>query len=164
MAHSTQTAFREGQRFLTWLFEGVAPLAAAHTNSHAGSVRLRPEGAMPGRSAFLMTVTTERNGAQSYTINSNGIAQWKMQGIVDAVSDALGTTPVRNEAINEMGQSLDMADTRTAKDMGRWQVEYPDGTSLSWTAVSGITLHCPSAAAFTTLAQAFSGTEKGQTP
>lgn len=161
MAHSTDTAYREGQRFLSWLLTEAQPVAAAHATTRGGTATLRPEGAPRGRSPWVMTVTTERNGAQQFTINSNGIAQWKMQGMVDALSDALGSTPVRSDAINEMGQPLDTADPKTSRDMARWQVQYPGGTSLSWTAVSGITLHCPSRSEFDKLAQFFGSPEKG---
>lgn len=162
MNHGTDTAYREGARFLTWLFAQATPLVAAHPNTQTGTATLRPEGAPRGRSPFVITAITERNGSQHYTINSNGIAQWKMAGIVAALGEALHSVPVRNEAINEMQQPLDTSDPKSARDMARWQVEYPGGTSLSWTAVSGITLHCASRSEFDKLAQVFSSPEKGQ--
>lgn len=158
MSNINDTTREEATRFLQTAFGFAKPLVAANPQYFSKETVLRPaqaDAARSGRSPFLLSKINE-GSSERYNLKSSGIQQWKMQGIVTLMSEALGKEPSKSTAIDEMSNVLDLQDPKTPKNMSRWHVEFPDGSSLHWTAVSGINIHCASRAVFNTMAERFS--------
>lgn len=153
---------REAQTLLATLFAGAKPLVEGNSEHCPSERTLRPalaHGDAPkGRSPFMVSKLSYRGG-ESYNIKTSGIQAWKMFAIIDAMS-AMVTMEPHIVATDEMGGTIDANDVNKRRNIAHLKVDYPNKTSMYWTSVSGINIHCPTREIFNTLARGFTPREQ----
>lgn len=143
----------ENQACIRWLFDKAAEIAKAHPEFCGREQTFRPEGTV-GRSPILLRKSNEGR-TEKFTIVTNGINAHKFAYIIDEVGKVLDQSPELTALQTGRDDPLDPSDPQTIKNMDRANARYKNGVSISWTSVTGFTLHCPDRAIFTKLCEAF---------
>lgn len=145
---------REAHNFLTALFSGCKALADAHPEQYTYEKTLRPDTpAGHGRSGFILRKLYAR-GEEQFTLVSSGVSAPKLFDIIGLLEAETGQS-ARFTAIDERGTSLTVTQPEDRRSIAHLNASFGNGISINWTAVSGITLHCPTKPIFEQLATTF---------
>ena len=155
--HASDQADRESVRFLKNLFTAVRPIIEGNTERYALPTPIRAKPVDPTaprvRSPFLIEKSNSSRDT-SYNIKSSGIAAWKMEGICEALGAFFQQAPAFTAA-DERGNAYDASSADRRQNAAHLIANFANGTSVYWTAVSGINIHCPSQGVFDQLADHF---------